>query len=129
MAERPIESVEQDTPIAIEDTSGTQVDPATAGAQGNWSTVNHGQDSVATAGTAVQLNGGTSLPIPDGAPIAIRADAGNAGNIYVGDSTVSSSNGFILGAGESVTLHVTDVTDVSIDADNAGEGVSWVVEG
>lgn len=99
------------------------------GALGNWSTVNHGQDSVSTAGTAVALNGGTSLAVPDGASLAVRADGGNAGNIYVGDSSVTSSNGFVLGAGESVTLNVTDVTDVSIDSDNNGEGVSWVVEG
>lgn len=120
--------VEQQTPVGVEDTSGTQQDPATAQRQGNWATVNHGQDSVTTAGTSVQLNGGTSLAIPDGAALAVRADGSNAGNIYIGDSSVTASNGFVLGAGESATLQVDDVSDVHLDADNDGEGVSWIVE-
>lgn len=112
----------------ILDANGNEVSVAEASRQGNWATVNHGQQSVATAGTSEQLNGGTSLSIPDGASVSIRADGGNAGSIYVGDSTVASGNGFVLGAGESIRLHVTDVADVHIDADNAGEGVSWIVE-
>lgn len=101
---------------------------ATRDRVGNWGTVEHGQDSVTTAGTSVQLNGGTSVSIPDGAALTVRADSGNAGNIYVGDGSVSASTGFVLGAGESVSVHVADVTDIHIDADNNGEGVSWIVE-
>lgn len=95
---------------------------------GNWDSIDHGQDSVTTAGTSVQLNGGTSLAVPDGAALTVRADGDNAGSIYVGDSSVTSSNGFVMGAGESVSLQVDDVTDIHIDADNNGEGVSWIVE-
>lgn len=112
----------------IVDTNGDPYPLAEAGRQGNWATVDHGQQSVATAGTAEALNGGTSLTVPDGSSLAVRANGGNAGNIYVGDSTVASTNGFILGAGESIGLQVSDVADVYIDADNAGEGVSWIVE-
>lgn len=36
-------------------------------AQGTWPTVATGQDTVATAGTAEQLNSGTSLSVPDAA--------------------------------------------------------------
>lgn len=90
--------------------------------------IEHGQDSVSTAGTAVQLNSGSSLTVPDGSELVVRADGGNAGNIYVGDSDVTSSNGFVLGAGESVSLPTNDVNNVHIDSDNNGEGVSWLVE-
>lgn len=95
---------------------------------GIFQTINTGQDSVTTAGTAVQLNSGTSLSVPNGSSVAVRADGGNAGNIYVGDSNVSSSNGFVLAAGESVSMPVNDVSKIHIDADNNGEGVSWIVE-
>lgn len=93
-----------------------------------FSGIAHGQDSVTTAGTAVQLNGGTSLSIPTGAELVVRADGDNTGNIYVGDSSVTNSNGFILGAGESISVPTDDVTNIHIDADNNGEGVSWLVE-
>lgn len=93
-----------------------------------WPTVVHGQDTVSTSGTAVQLNGGTSQHIPNGAALVVRANGGNAGVIYVGDSSVSSSNGFELAAGESVSLHVDDVDAVWIDAASGGDGVSWIVE-
>jgi len=99
-----------------------------AESQGNWGSIEHGQDSVATAGTSVQPNGGTSISIPDGSALVVRANGTNSGNIYVGDSDVSSSNGFELGAGESLSIQTTDVNNIHIDADNNGEGVSWIVE-
>lgn len=95
---------------------------------GVYNEIQHGQDSVSTAGTAEALNGGTTVTTGANGELAIRADSGNAGNIYVGDSDVDSSNGFVLGAGESISLPVADVADVHIDADNNGEGVSWIVE-
>lgn len=94
-----------------------------------FQTIHNGQDSVTTAGTAVQLNGGTSISVPNGSTVAVRADGANTGNIYVGDADVSSSNGFILGAGESVSMPIDDVSKIHIDADNNTEGVSWIVEG
>lgn len=95
---------------------------------GVYNTIEHGQDSVSTAGTNEPLNGGTTISTAANGELAIRADSGNAGNIYVGDSDVDSTNGFVLAAGESVSLPVADVADVHIDADNNGEGVSWIVE-
>lgn len=95
---------------------------------GVYNSIEHGQDSVTTAGTSVALNGGTTIATAANGELAIRADSGNAGDIYVGDSDVDSSNGFVLGAGESISLPVADVADVHIDADNNGEGVSWIVE-
>lgn len=93
-----------------------------------YNELEHGQDSVAAAGTAEALNGGMTVTTASGGEVALRADSDNAGSIYVGDSDVDSSNGFVLGAGESVALNVADVSDVFIDADNVGEGVSWIVE-
>lgn len=116
------------SPVHLRDQDDDVVNPAAAGAQGNWPTIETGQQSVTTAGTAEQLNGGTSLAVPDGSALVVRADADNAGNIYVGDDTVTASTGFTLGAGESITMQVTDVASVYIDADNDAEGVSWIVE-
>lgn len=94
----------------------------------NFTTIETGQDTVETAGTAVQLNGGTSLPVPQGSTLTIRANSGLTGNMYIGDSTVSSSTGYTLGGAESVTVSVDDVSAIWIDSDNGGQAVTWVVE-
>lgn len=121
------EDLDYRTAVAVEgtDTSTDNIDAAL----GNWASVEHGQDTVATAGTAEALNGGTSLTVPDGARLVVKALGGNGGNVYVGADTVSASNGYVLAAGEETPpLGVTDVSSVFIDVDTGGEGVSWVVE-
>lgn len=96
--------------------------------QGNWPGIETDQQNVSTAGTAEALNGGTSLSIPDGASLAITALPDNTDNIYVGDDSVSATTGDVLTAGASIELNVGDVSTVHIDADTAGDGVSWIVE-
>ena len=80
-----------------------------------------GQKSVTTAGTAVALASSTEI-----ISVVIKAKSGNTGNIYVGDSTVDSSTGYILGPGDAVSFDMTDLAAVYIDSDVNGEGVSWL---
>lgn len=96
--------------------------------QRNWPGIETGQDTVAVAGTAEQLNGGTSLPVPNGATVSVTALPSNTGNVYVGDSSVSATTGDVLTPDTSVELPVTDVSSIYIDVDTGGEGVSWIVE-
>jgi hypothetical protein len=59
--------------------------------------------------------------------ITIKALKANKGEIYVGDINMSISNGFILGAGEEVTVFVDNVdTDLYIACSVNGEGVSFI---
>lgn len=141
--------VEQQTPIAVEDSTGTLISPATDGTLsselsreiGTWnagtlpvslganeSGIAHGQTSVTSNGTAEQLNGGSSQSVPDGQAVAITAGSDNTGNIYIGDSTVNDTNGFILGPSAGVTLQTDDVTNIYVDSDDNGDSVSWIVE-
>ena len=58
--------------------------------------------AVATAGTAVQINSGTSLLCYS---VILTAEESNSGDIFVGASDVSSIlNAKQLAAGESITL-------------------------
>ena len=82
----------------------------------------HGQTTVTTAGTAVQLQS-TSQTIKS---ITVKAKDGNAGYIYVADSDVSSSNGFILGANAGVSLEINDISKIWINSSVSGEGASWI---
>ena len=85
--------------------------------------------AVTTAGTAEAL---TASDI-DTKEVIIKAPSGNAGAVYLGDSTVAAANGYPLAAGDSVTL--TDLlanssedvrfslADIYVDSANDGDGV------
>lgn len=87
----------------------------------SYQSINHGQKSVGTA--AVQLD--TSQD--DIGSVAVRSHAANAGKIYVGkDSTVTTSTGYQLNAGESVVLDVSSASLVWLISDTTAQTVSWV---
>lgn len=88
---------------------------------GNWW---HGQKAVATAGTEVALAASQALFVGQ---VTIKAWHANAGMIYVGKNPVTLSTGYVLDAGEVVTLcNVANLVDVYVDASVNGEGVSFV---
>ena len=80
-----------------------------------------GQVTVATAGTAQAINVVSEA-------ILIKALDGNSGYIYVGDSSVTSSTGFELSAGEAVELIGFFASGtIYVDASSNGDKVSYVV--
>lgn len=82
----------------------------------------HGQQTVGTS--SIQLTSSSN-----GAKIGVlvKANDDNTGTVYVGkDANVSSSNGFELGAGESVEIEVHDTLAIFLIASAAGQGVTWV---
>ena len=80
----------------------------------------NGQKTVATAGTAEALSTSTRVR-----SITIKSLPTNTGNVFVGTSTVNSSNGYILGLGEGVDLDVDDLAAIFIDSAVDGDGVSF----
>ncbi len=80
-----------------------------------------GQTVVVTAGTSVPLGVGTAE-----SAIVIAAPVTNTGDIYVGDDTVTSANGYVLEPGQSVVVSISDISLIHIDADVDGEGASFV---
>lgn len=85
--------------------------------------------SVASAGTRVRLT--TSKLGASG--IIFQANASNTGNIYIGDVTVTSSNGMALAPGDTLTISSQSLdgimdselllNDFWLDADTAGNSV------
>lgn len=61
--------------------------------------------TVTTAGTRVQI---TTSDIRSSS-ILIQADSANSGRIYVGDSTVASTLGVALTAGQSLTIDADNI--------------------
>ena len=56
--------------------------------------------TVSSAGTAVQISS-VDTPVTS---IVLQADVDNTGNVFIGDSTVSASNGIELTPGQSFEL-------------------------
>ncbi len=84
-----------------------------------------GQKTVAAAGTAEALGS----QVING-PIMVKALLANSNNVYVGNDgagDVTSANGLELDAGDSVVFEfVGDLSEIILDADTNGEGVSWL---
>ena len=84
--------------------------------------------TVAAAGTAVTVSAINRAV----SSVIIQAEDGNTGNIFVGDSTVDSSNGIILTPGEATEISGDDrrsgldeliLSDVFVDAATNGDAV------
>ena len=84
-----------------------------------------GTVTVTAAGTRVQVvasGNGVSA-------VSFKARMSNLGPVYVGDLTVSSTNGYRLEPGEEVTFTFRDVIDLRrfyIDAANNNDRVDYV---
>lgn len=91
--------------------------------------------AVTTAGTPELLETGTpAFYIVK--TVTIRADTGNAGNLYLGDSNRVSAidYSYILAPGEAISLNAVELgpqyyiflTQLWIDADNDGNSLSFI---
>jgi hypothetical protein len=86
-----------------------------------YAILGNGKTTVTTAGTRVPL--GSSTPT---ASVTVKALAANSGTIYVGNSSVSASNGFQLAAGDSVSMDISNLATINIDSSVNGEGVTYI---
>ena len=87
------------------------------------SSIGTGQQTVTTAGTAVQLASNACVSV------AIKAKDTNTGVIYVGaNGTSLSTTGFGLSAGDSVMYAAANTNLFYVDASVNGDGVyfTWV---
>ena len=86
-----------------------------------------GTTNVASAGTRVQLSNTTNRV----RWIQVKALAGNSGLVYVGESTVSASNGYELSATNTVTYNFLEaggsvpISTFYVDAATNGDDVCW----
>jgi hypothetical protein len=88
---------------------------------GALASVYTGKTTVTTAGTRVVLASAQVIT-----SVTVKALAANTGTIYVGGTTVASTNGFQLAASQSVSLDITDLSTIWLDASVSGEGVTYI---
>lgn len=90
----------------------------------------HGQTTVTTAGTAVQLVT-SDIFVSDGFEVTVVAKPDNSGTIYIGKSKSDAEGGMCingLSAGLALSLKIKNANQIWVNTDNAGDGVSWFVE-
>lgn len=89
-----------------------------------------GRTTIATAGSAAQLNGGSSVACKSVMVCALRA---NTNTVAIGDSNVNADpgvgneRGISLDPGEKVAVDVSDVNVIYLDVLGDGHGVTWTV--
>ena len=84
-------------------------------------TIFNGKTTVTTAGVRVALAASQTVK-----SVTIKALSTNTGLIYVGNSSVASTNGYQLAAGDTISLDISNLNTVNIDSDVNGEGVSYL---
>lgn len=88
--------------------------------------VKTGQKAVAVTGTAIKLSDVNGLT--NGA--IVKADSANAAPIVIGGSSITNTvdgtgNGFVLVAGESISVPVADLSNIFING-TSGDHVYWI---
>lgn len=84
--------------------------------------------TVATAGTRVALKSSPTWA----AGLLLSAPAANTGVIYIGDSSVDATNGYVMAAGDSVSLRdlfgdddgIVNLASIYVDAALDGDKVT-----
>ena len=85
-------------------------------------TINIGQTTSAV--TATQLTA-SSIAMTNG--IVIQALSTNTASVYIGNSSVTTANGFELTAGSSLTISPSNINLVYVIGANATDKVCWSV--
>jgi len=80
------------------------------------------------AGGSYALNGGTSVSVPNGYDVVVKALPDNTDIVTVGIGATSDTDGFVLSPGDSVSLGVDDADEIEMTPYTSGEGVCWIVE-
>ncbi|MCK9569610.1 hypothetical protein M0R72_11775 [Candidatus Pacearchaeota archaeon] len=108
--------------ILTDDEGRVQVDIISASIPGSTSFTS-GQKTVTAAGTAEAIGGDV-----DCLELYVVADSENAGNIYLGGSGVDNTSGKIPPGG-IMPCGPCNLSEVYIDADYSGEGISYFLVG
>ena len=83
--------------------------------------VSNAQVTVAAAGTAVQVDSDNSIR-----KYMLRALPGNTGVVYIGDLSVSASNGFPLDKADGPIGYRGRLSELYVDAATNGDGLAWI---
>lgn len=88
-----------------------------------WTTgpIQNGQTTIGT--TAAALSSSTA---PFNQNVMIKAASTNTGAVYVGASGVTTSTGFPLAAGQSVTVGAVSPSVCYVIGSASGQAVAWI---
>ena len=56
----------------------------------------------------------------------LKADSSNSGTIHIGTTNVSTTNGMVLEAGDSIFIDITNSDNIYLIGSGAGQGIFWM---
>lgn len=90
--------------------------------QGAHGTVTNGKITSTTPGTRVPLSS-TNIGIHS---VIIHALAGNTSDVYIGNSSMTTSNGLHLAKGDAVTVIVSNLALLYLDVTTSGDAITFL---
>jgi len=88
----------------------------------NPETVSTGKKTIATPGDEAVLTDPGILRVR----VTVKDLSTNTDVVFIGNSSLTSANGFQLAAGEQVFIPVGDLNQVYVDVTVGGEGVTYI---
>lgn len=101
----------------VQDKDGNSVPPANANQLGNFSGLEQFVYSTSTT-SAEALD---SKTVPEGVTVLVEYNEGNAGTVYVGDSTTQASP--LAAVGDGRAFRVNDTSTIYVQTPTSGDGV------
>lgn len=87
----------------------------------NSATTVYNNKVTTTSGVRVAL--ASSTPVKS---VTVKALSTNTGLVYLGNATVTSSNGHVLESGDCVDIDITNLATIYLDVSVTGEGVTYI---
>jgi hypothetical protein len=81
----------------------------------------------ASAQAAVAASTAYQLPNQTCVAVALKGRPGNTGNVWIGGSSVTNTNGFPLDAGDAISLQVNNMNLLYYWCDTANDRICWIV--
>jgi hypothetical protein len=103
--------------------SGTWTVTATVAPSALPTTPLYGRAVIAVANTAVA---GPNKAMTNGAGFIVQALAANVDNVYVGDSSVTTGNGFELQPGQATSVALANMNELYVNGAGVGDGVCMI---
>jgi len=106
--------------IAIVSSDGTQALPLPV-TEDAVDTIYSNQLTVSAANSHNSMGADTTIK-----SALFKANGANTGEVYIGTSAVSGSNGYVLEAGDAVVMGVSQLSAVFYSLETADDGLSYI---
>ncbi|MBK38252.1 MAG: hypothetical protein CMB45_05415 [Euryarchaeota archaeon] len=92
----------------------------------NFSTTSHPQGTIGTAKVKLSEIALNKATVISKRGFLLKASSGNSGTIHIGTTNVSTTNGMVLEAGDSIFIDITNSDNIYLIGSGAGQNIFWM---